>query len=413
MIRAEVIFHKARLEPRGNPRKLNAIAGVGLVLATIFCAVAVYSEGQPAGGEGQTSAPNLPSSAVPLPDRKGLEMREGATATEPPTTAVLALNGVCDPSQTAKGTRGCRIVVTKAEMDHLLRIVQPNASPAEHHQFEINYLRLAAAAGEAQRRHLEADPQVAEQIRTEEKLVRMQVLANSLYRSVEKQANDVPAAEVEKYFEGHRDEYKQEEVRRVYIPKTPSAVYGKAEDLEVLKALAEDVRRRALAGEDFDALQKDVFVNLGIKTAPPATKVTVTKQTKLPAPEAPVLGLETGRVSDVVETAVAFEVLKMESRGVIPLESARADVLNSLQRERMQTQIREITENGKTKFNLSYLELPAAPDLLPPPQVMSLPGEQGTASLVMSRGYLKGAQPSHKRGTVGYPPIKRPTTLPN
>jgi len=173
------------------------------------------------------------------------------------------------------------------------------------------------------------------------------------------------------------------------------------------------VRKRALAGEDFDSLQKDVFVNLGIKTAPPATKVTVNKQTKLPAAETPVLGLETGSVSDVVETAVSFVVLKMESRSAIPLESAKANVMDSLQHERMQARIREITENGKTKFNLSYLELPATPDFLPPPQVMSLPGEQGAAALAMSRGYLKGAPPSRRREAVRYPSRKRSTTLPN
>jgi hypothetical protein len=410
MIRAAVTFHKPRVEPRGNPRRLTAIVGVGLILATIFCAVAVYSDGKPAAGEGQTSAPN-PSSTVPLPDRKGLSVRAGAIGTVPPTTAVLAMDGVCDTSQTAKAARGCRVVVTKAEMEDLLRVVQPNASPAEHHQFEINYVRLAAAAGEAQRRHLEADPQVAEQIRTQEKLVRMQVLANALYRSVEKQANDVPVAELEKYYADHRDDYEQEEVRRVYILKTPSAVYGNAADREILRAMAEVVRKRALAGEDFDSLQKDVFVNLGIKTAPPATKVTVNKQTKLPAAETPVLGLETGSVSDVVETAVSFVVLKMESRGTIPLESAKANVMDSLRPERMQARIREITENGKTKFNLSYLELPATPDFLPPPQVMSLPGEQGTAAL--ARGYLKGAPPSRRREAVRYPSRKRSTTRPN
>jgi hypothetical protein len=412
MIRAAVTFHKPRLEPSGNPRKRNAIVGVGLILATIFCSAAVYSQGKPAAGEGQTTAPNLPSSDVPPLYGKGLRMRAGATESLPPTTAALAMNGVCDTSQTAKGATGCRIVVTKAEMQDLLRVVQPNASSTEQHQFEINYVTLAAAAGEAQRRHLEADPQVAEQIRTQEKLVRMQVLANSLYRSVERQANDVPAAELEKYYEGHQDDYKKEEVLRVYIPKTPSAVNGQAADLAILKAMAEDVRKRALAGEDFDSLQKDVFVNLGIKAVPPATKVTVTKLTKLPAAEKPVLGLETGRVGDVVETAVAFVVLKMESRSVIPLESAKADVVDAVQHERMQAQIREITENGKTQFNLSYLELPAAPVFLPPPQVMNLPGEQGPAALA-SRGYLKGAPPSHKREAVVYPSKKRATTHPN
>ena len=409
MNRAEMVGREPHRGPSGS-----AIIGVGLMLATIFCAAAVYSQSKPAAGEGQTSAPNLPSNDVPPLYGKGLRMRTGATGSVPPTTAVLAMNGVCDTSQKAKGATGCRILITKAEMEDLLRVVQPNASPTEQHQFEINYLKLAAAAGEAQRRHLEADPQVAEQIRTQEKLVRMQVLANLLYRNVEKQANDVPAAELEKYYQDHRDDYKQEEVLRVYIPKTPSAVNGQAADLAILKAMAEDVRKRALAGEDFDSLQKDVFVNLGIKGTPPATKVTVTKLTKLPAAERPALALDTGSVSDVVETAVTFVVLKMESRGVIPLESAKADVVNAVQHERMQAQIREITENGKTQFNLSYLELPAAPDVLPPPQVMSLPGEQGTAAaLVMSRGYLKGTPPSHKREAVAYPSKKRSTTPPN
>jgi hypothetical protein len=405
--------HKPHRGPSGSPRKLSAIIGVGLVLATIFCAVAVYSQGKPGAGEGQTSPPNLPSNDVPPLYGKGLKVRAGATESVAPTTAVLAMNGVCDTSQTAKGASGCRTVVTKAEMEDLLRVVQPNASPAEQHQFEINYLRLAAAAGEAQRRHLEADPQVTEQIRTQEKLVRTQVLANALYRSVEKQANDAPAAELEKYYEDHRDDYKQEEILRVYIPKTPSAVYGQAADLEILKAMAEDVRKRALAGEDFDALQRDVFVNLGIKTVPPATKVTVTKLTKLPAAEMPVLGLDAGSVSDVVETAVSFVVLKMASRGVIPLESAKADVVDAVQHERMQAQIREITENGKTQFNLRYLDLPAAPDLLPPPQVMSLPGEQVTAASLVPRGYLKGTPPSRKRDAAAYPLKKRSTTRPN
>ena len=411
MIRAELMGHKPRRGPSGTPRRLYAIIGVGLILATIFCAAAVYSQGKPAAGEGQTSAPNLPSSEVPPPDGKGLRMRAGATGSVPPTTAVLAVNGVCDTSQTGKGASGCRIVVTKAEMEDLLSVVQPNASPAEHRQFEINYARLAAAAAEAQRRHIETDPQVAQQIRTQEKLVRLQVLANALYRNVEKQANDVPAAELEKYYDDHRDDYKKEEVLRVYIPKTPSAVSGQAADLAILRAMAEDVRKRALAGEDFDSLQRDVFVNLGVKSVLPATRVTVSKLTELPAAERPVLALDTGRVSDVVETAVSFVVLKMESRSMIPLESAKALIVESLRHERMQAQIREITENGKTQFNLSYLDLPAAPDFLPPPQVMSLPGDQGTAALLMSRGYMKGTPPSHKQAVV-YPSKKR-STAPN
>src|ERR1700693_2183621 len=158
---------------------------VGKFVFVFFSAAAVFAQDKPEGHDDQKPVAAAPGRGITRSElRPGrLNTRDSAEVT--PDTPVVTLEGVCDRPQKGAGANGCKTVVTRAEMNALINVLEPNASPVARRQFAINYARLIAASGAARRRHLEKDPAVAKQIKTQQELVRLQVLANTLYRQIE------------------------------------------------------------------------------------------------------------------------------------------------------------------------------------------------------------------------------------
>ena len=402
-----VVKHERDRGEVGSRREIRTMFGVRLLVVAILCVGSAFSLDKLAGLAGQNPAGTVSKSAGTALVASQAAVRAGARASVVSETPVVALAGVCEPSQKTKGARGCKTVVTRAEVDDLIGVLEPSASPAARRQFAINYGRLVAAAGEAERRNLEKDPALAKQIKIQQKLVRMQWLANTLYRQMETQANNVPAADIEKYYAEHQEDFAQGELRRLYVPKTIAALSGQSSDVAILRAKADDVRARAAAGEDFDALQLEIFKDLGIKTATPPTKLSLMSRMKLPVAERPVFELDPGQVTAVIDAPSAFLVSKLESKSTIPLESARAEIVTILQRDRQRQEIKEVAENGKTEFNLKYLGLASAPDFLPPPQLAGLPAEQGAQSTLAQRVPMRRPSVSRRREVIAFPAPRR------
>jgi hypothetical protein len=161
---------------------------------------------------------------------------------------VLTVNGVCVPATKCADGKACRSEVERTEIDAVIYTLQPGATSAVRRQLAINYARLVAAAAEAERQHLEKDAKVMMQLAVFERLVRLQVLANNMYLQMETRANNVPAAEVAKYYAAHAANFEQGEVRILSLPKSFVSLGGQAREPEVLKAKAEELRARAAAG---------------------------------------------------------------------------------------------------------------------------------------------------------------------
>ena len=270
--------------------------------------------------------------------------------------------------------------MTRSELDGLIELLEPNASPAARRQFAINYASLVAASGAAERRHLEKNPAVAQQLQMQEKLIRMQVLANALYRQIEADANNVSISKIEEYYSGHLADFEQGQVRRLFLPKPIATASPQSSDTSILKAKAEEMRARAVAGEDFDKLQQAAYEDLGIKAAISNTKLNMVRRTNLPVGEGAVFDIEPGQVTQVLDSPSAYVVLKLESKKILSLDEAKPGIVPILQRERAKQEIRDATESGKAQFNLQYFGLASAPELFPPPQVTGLAGERGTQS---------------------------------
>jgi hypothetical protein len=384
-------------------RILNWKHGLLMILATLLAAVSVVSQ-QKADEQTQEHSSATPDSGNAPAVRKAKAARTPGNI--PPEGSVLTYLGPCEPPQKSAG-KGCQVTLTRAEIDTLINTLEPTSSSSSRRQLAINYARLAAAAGAAQRQHLEKDPAIAKQIQLQQKLARMQVLANALYSQMEAKANEVPATDVEKYYAEHQTLFVHGDVRRLTIPKSISAADTQPVDIEALHTLAEQYRTRAAAGEDIDKLQEEIIKNLGIKVTMPATKVSMARPTYFSIPERGVFDLEAGHVTQIVDSPAAFTVLKLDSKQPISLEIAKLEILPILQRQRVQQEIRKITQSTTPEFNLKYLGLPTVPEILPPPQVAGLSTEQTTQTNVAQRGSLRPPVMSHKREVPAVPNTRR------
>jgi len=289
-----------------------------------------------------------------------------------PNTPVVTVDGVCSHPEKVGPANSCKTVITRAQMDSLIDALEPNAPALARRQFAINYVRLLAASGVAERRHLDKDPEVTNELQIQEKIVRMQVLANTLFRRLQLQASNVPSTDIEKYYVEHHANYEQGLVRRLLIPKAIAPTNPDTADVASPRAKADQLRARAAAGEDFDQLQQSAYKDLELKEAANSVKPSPLRRSNLPPSEQSVFDLKLGEVSPVIESQDAFLILKLESKEFIPMEEARPEILSLLQRQQKQQGLRDVTESAKTHFNPAYLDMPTAPDLFPPPVLTPL-----------------------------------------
>jgi hypothetical protein len=373
-------------------------------VGVLLCTAWVFGQAKPESQGGQnTATANAGAGSSGAASEQGV-MTAPERVEFPPETTVLTVQGVCEPAPKGAEGKDCKTEVKRTEIDAVINTLEPRATSAARRQLAINYARLVAAAGEAERQHLEKDPEVMLQLAVFERLVRLQVLANKMYLQMQGRANNVPGAETAKYYSEHGADFEQGEVRMLSLPKNTVSPGGEAQELGVLKVKTEELRARAAAGEEFDQLQQEAYKELGIKTELPSTKLNMARRMNLPMEERGVFDLEPGQVTPVMELPRAFVVMKLVSKERIPLESAKAQIVSTLQQERMKEETRKSTESGKAEFNLKYFELPAAPDLYPPPEVTGLPaGQSAPVNYALRTQSTRKPMMPRKREVAVYP----------
>lgn len=323
----------------------------------------------------------------------------------PPDTAIVTIQGICDSgSATGKVARNkttlaarpktCQTVVTKAQMDAMIETLLPGAAADTRRQFALNYIRTMAASSLALQKRLDHDPTVGKEMAARVQFTQMQVMANSLYRRIEKLAEDVQESELQSYYTGHEADFIQGEVERITISK--SGTGATPADPETLKTKAEAIRARAAQGEDFDVLQKEVSQAIHSGAPVPLTKIGMVRRSMLPPAESVVFDLKPGDVTQVVDAPGSLEILKLVSFKQIPLDTVRADLKTALTNGHLQLLMKDATKGVTAKFNLSYLELPQAPELFLTPSLRT-PGQPGANAAMAAGG------PRQRPGVVSQP----------
>jgi hypothetical protein len=315
------------------------------------------------------------------------------SASVPPDAPVLTIKGVCPASakttpaassKTASATAtaektekdaaktsptDCKTVITKAEFERLANGLAPNVTPQLKHQLASVYPRLLAMSQAAEKKGLENSPRFKETM----KFAKMQILTNELQRDIQEEAAKVPEQDIADYYKKNPEGYEQYNVDRLFVPRlkqaesdakendpekdeklTPEQQKAKEEQDKAKEAqseqemtkLAESLRARAAAGEDFMKLQKEAFEAGGMKVESPTINLPKIRRTGLPPAHATVFDLKPGEVSQVISDTGGHYIYKVNSKEQVPLEEAKNEIKATLQNQR--------TRDGMDKYQNSF-----------------------------------------------------------
>jgi hypothetical protein len=320
----------------------------------------------------------------------------------PESTVVLTITGVCPPvprtaatpktgtskptAAPAKKPADCKTEITRAQFEKLAAALQqgPNPlNPQQKRQLATMLPRSMAMSAAAKAKGLDKTPRFAEMM----KFYTMQLLTQELQRSLQEDADRISPEKVAEYYKSNPEAYEQFSLDRLFVPrykqpqvedkdetKEPeklteeqqkakeTADQAKKEKGEQdLNTLADSLRERAAAGEDFVKLQKEAFEAAGTKVENPTVNLPKVRRTGLSAAQASVFDLRVGEVSAVISDNGGHYIYKVVSKEVVPLDpQLEAEIHNKLKSERL----KELMDKYMTSFqavpNEAYFGPPTA-----------------------------------------------------
>jgi hypothetical protein len=313
---------------------------------------------------------------------------------------VLTITGVCPPApKTASATKtagaktttaaakkpaDCKTVITRAQFEKIANGLSPNVTPQLKRQLEQVLPRFMAMSDAAIAKGLDKSEQFKESI----KVARMQILTNELQRQVQEDADKIPPATIEQYYKDNPEAYQQFSLDRLFIPrnKQPAAEEKKEEGKEPekltdeqekakeeedkarqekgeqeLNKLADTLRERAAAGEDFTKLQKEAFEAAGNKVENPTVNLPKVRRTGLAPAHAAVFDLKVGEVSQVISDNGGHYIYKVVTKEVLPLDQVETEIHNKLKQQRTKEMMDKYTNSFSVVANEDYFGPAQAP----------------------------------------------------
>ncbi|HWX92501.1 MAG TPA: peptidylprolyl isomerase [Terriglobales bacterium] len=289
-----------------------------------------------------------------------------------PATPVITINGVCEAPKTGAPApkSGCTTVITRAEFEKLADSLQPNMPPQVRQQLAMQYPQILFMSQQARKRGLEQNPHYLQVL----KFTKMELLRAELESSLQEEAGKIPQSEVKDFYQNNASNFEQTTFLRVFIPKTRQADTPKdgatAADSDAvqktsetdMKSVAEDLHTRAVAGEDFDKLQKEAYEAVGVKAAPPPTLNANVRRDSVPGPQSPVFELRPGDLSGLLNDPTGYYFFKVVSKTMLPLAQAQDEIRDTLRNQRLQALHQAMMKSVSADLNSDYFgDAPTTP----------------------------------------------------
>lgn len=277
-----------------------------------------------------------------------------------PTTPVITIDGLCQKPPAGKSAGSdCKIVITRAEFEKVIEAVRPGMPARVRAQFANNYARALVMSDKAVQLGLDQGPIFEEKM----KMARIQILNAALNRAIKERASQVSDKDIEGYYNENISKFETVDLERVYIPRTlPEQASGtkqnQAEQELAMGRLAEKLRERAAAGEDFAKLQADAYVAAGMESAAPGIEMEQVTRSALPPNQVLVFDLKPGEISAVIEDQSGYFLYKVKSKSALSLDKVRDEIRDTLRAQRTEDELRKIQESAKPTLNESYFASP-------------------------------------------------------
>jgi hypothetical protein len=290
-------------------------------------------------------------------------------ATVTPGTPVITIVGLCDKPPVDKSKAAdCKTVVTRAEFEQLVAAVAPTIAPAARKQLATQYGTALVMVHKAHQMGLDQGPKFQELMR----VARIGVLTKEMSQSLQEEAAHISDKEVETYYHNNDAAFQEVDLQRIFIPRSKQITDSKdkpaddeakkrqQESEDAMKKLAEGVRARAAAGEDFEKLQDEVVAASELKGKPP-TKLGKIRRTSLPPDQAEIFNLKPGETSQPITTPNGTLVYKAGEKDTLPLDKVRDEISSTLRSQHMQDALQTIQQSATPELNEKYFAEAPAP----------------------------------------------------
>lgn len=317
-----------------------------------------------------------PAQAQTLPAGNGRSSASSAAIA--PETPVVTLEGLCDQEafsiakpvrtpDTGKptvGEPGCQSVITRRDFEQLSAVVAPNVNPASALQLARFYSEQLAFAHKARELHLDKDPHFEEILR----FTYLQVLSRALNNRLQEEADRFAETEFSAALKLHPEQFEQVYLRQISIlkqkkqkdgPAAPTARRETAAEPAAMKAVAEDIYRRATAGEDFAKLQKEAYVASGNPEDAPDSEVGLVTRGQLGTFHEVIFGVPAGQISPLVDGPEAWHIFRIVSKGAMSPHDAKQMIAG----QRLKETLDAMRDSVRSKLNDGYFTAP--PDVDP------------------------------------------------
>jgi len=281
-----------------------------------------------------------------------------------PQTAVITIPGVCD-KKAATSAAPCKTVVTRAEFDDLVQTMAPNIQPAQKKQLATQYAMALVMAHKAHEMHLDQGPKYEQRLR----LAKLGVLNKALGESLQEQASNISEKDLQDYYKANTAAYEEADLQRIFVPKLkpqekdaaqskdkPSEEDVKKkeqESEEATKKLADSLRARAAAGEDFDKLQDEAYAGTEMKNKPP-TKLGKVRRNGLPPDQLAVLDSKSGEVSQPIANPSGYFIYKVGEKNTLPFEQVKQEISTTLSQQKLRDEMQAIQQSATPELNEKY-----------------------------------------------------------
>lgn len=341
----------------------------------------------PAGAKAEPSA-----SAVP---NKAPEIKTG------PDDPVITLKGLCADS-TQQGD-ACKTVITRAQFEKVAEAMQPGMPPAMRRNLANNYARALKMSAEAEKHGLAKGPMFDEKIA----LARISILSQELNGALREDSNKVTDGDIEDYYKKNTPSYEQATFARIFVPRAkqipppvvtpkagakagakartgtaiktsasqpPTAAQQKAAE-EAMTRVADDLRARAVKGEDPDKLQKEAYTAAGLTGNAPSTRMEKVRGAALPANHRAVMDLKPGEVSKVVSDPNGpHYIYKLVGKETLALDAVKPEIRSLISSQRFRDSMQSF-QSG-IDLNDAYFGPSRNPAMPPAPRGAKPPARQ-------------------------------------
>lgn len=254
-----------------------------------------------------------------------------------------------------------------------------NAQGAQGEGIKKEFGQIKLLADRARKEGLEQDEATKVRILIE----RSQALARAYVGELQKNADKlVTDADVEQYYNEHKDEFEEAKVRHILIgtkeEHSEDDGHGHGKDdaakgqtgltKEQARQKAQGLLERARKGEDFAKLAEEFSDDPGSKDKGGMYDF-FSRGTMVPEFENAAFTLKPGEISDLVETEYGFHIIKVEEQRTAAIndQATRQKIVEKLKQEKLEKRIEEIAASSSVQVAEDFEVKVSAPA---PPQVM-------------------------------------------